>query len=479
MKDLLKTIRLGMLLFALPLVATAAATAHQFATDSSPVDLDSPASVSADTPDTLAAILRKHTIKMNREGSVQGRITGIQSDRQAVGLAELNVFFVQDGEIVNQTKTNSDGEFLVEGMSEGAYSFVATGENGFAAYGVQVVANSGSDQPNNIEASAVSPKFSVVQEILDNRVPEEITEEIQQLASRVQPNDVVSSNRVLLNNGQLSGNVIPIWGQRQSVDGTYVHIIKDDVKVAETQVNAKGEFTIDNIEPGIYDFVAAGPSGFAAVSFEAVQDVESVVEEVTSLDDIAIDVLDEAIDSEEVPVAIPDSASLPLDAAQGSGTSAPIISQGSGSSFAPSFDSGSSFIDSGSSFASPGFSNSLDVCTTCPQDGFVVDNSFVGNEVFSQPVSSPIEYAGEFTSVGGACGGSCGSAGNFSNFASSCGSCGSCCGGGGGGGGFLSRFGSGGGNLRRVLLLGAIAGGIVAIADDDDSAGTPPPVSPF
>lgn len=430
MKDLWKTIRLGMCLFALPLVATAAATAHQFATDSAPVDLDTTSAVSSETPNSLAAILRKHTIKMNRNGAVQGRITAIQSDRNVAGLADLNVFFVQDGEIINQTKTNNDGEFLIEGMTQGSYSFVATGENGFAAYGVQVVENSGSDQPNSIEASAVSPKFSVIQEILENRVPEQITEEVLELAANAEPNDVVSSNRVLLNNGQLTGNVIPIWGERQGVEGTFVHLIKDDVKVAETQVNSNGEFTVDNIEPGVYDFVAAGPSGFAAVSFEAVQ--QSAVE---------------VADTEEISVAIPETA-LPFDGSAYTAIAPQEIS---------------------------GFSPSLDVCTTCPQDGFVVDNSF-SNEVFSQPVASPIEYVGEVSSVGGSCGGSCGAAQNFTNFASSCGSCGSCCGGGGGGRGLFGALG-GGGRLRRILALGALAGGIIAIADDDD-AGTPTPVSP-
>ena len=53
-------------------------------------------------------------------------------------------------------------------------------------------------------------------------------------------------------------------------------MVRGEERVAETSVDSQGNFTFDDIEPGIYEFVAAGPDGHAAVSFEAVDVLEEV-----------------------------------------------------------------------------------------------------------------------------------------------------------------------------------------------------------
>ncbi len=415
-------IQWALMLAALPFLATAAASAHQWISANSPID----APVIADGNFSSA---RVHNIVLNRNGGIEGRVTNIDGE-EGQGLESLKVYFVRNGEIANETTTDENGKFHIDNMIEGAYSFVATGENGFAAYGVNVVAHAQGASTNIIEAAAVSPSFSVVQRILRDNLPAEIAQEIIEGSSNI-TDKMVGSNRIKLSNGTLTGHLVPLFGQTSDVEGTHVHIIQGDKQIAEVEANASGAFSVSNLEPGVYDFVAAGPTGIAAVSFQAIDDVITA----------------SSIDSDEIPVAIePAAAAAALPFQDVVNTDIP-------------FDA----------------SSSLDVCLTCQNDaGFVGQQAgFAGDPIVNTGYeAAPIEYASEAVSLGGACGGTCGAAADFSGF-SSCNTCNSCCGGAtaGGRGGIGGRlFGGrlGGTGLRRLALLGGIAGAVVAIATDDD-----------
>lgn len=493
MNDLWKTVRLGVYIFALPLVATAAASAHQWMTDANPVSV-------ADLPVAATVVdgqsvdnLRAHIITQNSDGVVKGRLVSIESkSREAVGLGGLKVYFSQNGEIAKQAYTGSDGSFAIEGLSAGAYSFIASGETGFAAYGVNVIA-SDSKATNVMEVAAVSPKFETVRQILDNRVPAKVADEIVELAksntNKVSPIEVNGSNRIMINSeGELVGNVVPIFGIHQSVAGTFVHIVKNDKQIAATQVDASGHFQIPDIAPGVYDFVAAGPAGFAAVGFEAIQEGDVVAEPME--------------DTEVVEASIPDSASIPESIIETDPTTmvdaaamvepvqdviATDIPMDAGYADGGYVDSG--YVDSGfdAGYVDPGYSSSLDVCMTCPQDNFVVadtvgyacDSCGGGEVVVDSYVAPPIEYIGEAVGCGCAAGGSCGGCGSFGGY-------GGCCAPGGGlrGGGLLGGLGGAlGGGLQTAARLGAIALGIYAIGEAIDEIDDPdqdaPPQSPF
>jgi hypothetical protein len=438
------------LLFALPMIATAVASAQHFAADSAPLVNESVAT--ADAAGFTAN--RVHTISLNRAGEVEGRIASFGDENaQVEGLADLKIFFVRNGEIAQETMTMEDGTFTVDGLSEGIYSFVATGESGFAAYGVRVLKFEDASEVNVMEAAAVSPHFSVVKSILKKNLPSDVANEIIAVSQNDSVERVVGSNRVRLNDGQLVGHVLPMLGEVSVVEGTQVHIIQDDEQVAQVEVNEQGSFMVSDLEPGVYDFVAAGPSGFAAVSFQAVD--AGVDVEVGEIGDSVL------ADSDEIPVAIP-------AAAQGSGTSAAIPTD-------IPFDTGiadGGFYDGG--IVDGGFSDSLDVCLTCQQDaGFVEEQiEYAGCDTCGEEViydSSPIEYASESLGCGCAAGGACGSCGDFSA-ATACNSCG----GGGSAGGLL-----GGLNFRRLGLLAAgIAIPIALAGGDDDADQVPSGASP-
>ncbi len=398
-----KKMRLGLALFALPFVASASAQEWD-----APMASSEPAAAATET---YLEGSRSHEVTLNRVGQLEGRITsGDQT-------GELNVYFVRDGKIVTRTTTQDGGYFIANNVSEGNYSFIATGRGGFVAYGVQVHAYDQATGVNAIEAATVSSGFSGIQRILKNSVPSQIAAEIRGVEQRdgaAEP--FAGSNIVKLVDGRLNGQVASVDLNRQPVYGTEVYIIQNDREIARTTADARGNFDVPNLESGIYDFIAAGSNGIAAIRFQAV-------------------------DSESA-----------LDQTNGENTFQPV-----------------SFRKTVASAAAA----SLQVCLTCEGDsGFVGEQiDYASNDaviVDSVPFdsTSPIEYASDSLGCGCAAGGSCGGSGSFSGAGT-----GLLRGGrlGGGGAGAAGLLGGGGSGFGRLIGLGGLAGGIVAIATDSDA----------
>lgn len=395
MNNQLKKLRLGLALFALPFVASA--SAQEWVAPAAPVEAS-----------TYLEGSRSHTVSLNRVGQLEGRITsGDQT-------GELNVYFVRDGQIITRTTTQDGGYFIAEGINEGDYSFIATGQGGFVAYGLQVTPYGQSTGVNAIEAATVSAGFKGIQRILKNSVPSQIAAEI----SGVQPREVsapafAGSNVVKLVDGQLSGQVATFDQNRQPVYGTEVFVIQNDREIARTTADSAGNFALRNLEAGTYDFIAAGSNGIAAVRFQAIDTDSS--------------------DAPFQPVSFRKTAAATAAA-------------------------------------------SLQVCLTCEADSefvgeqidYCANDAVIVDSVPSEP-TAPIEYAAESLGCGCAAGGSCGSCGSFSGASTSL------LGGGGGfsGGGALI---GGGGSFRRLIGLGGLAGAVVALATDED--GVPVQASP-
>jgi len=426
-------------LAALPFLATAAASAHQWISTNAPIE----ASVSIDS---VLPSTRVHNIVLNRAGGIEGRITMMNSN-ETVALDSLSVFFIQNGEVVSESSTDQNGKFFVENIGQGPYSFIATGETGFAVYGVNVVEYQAGASDNIMEAAAVSPNMTIVKQILEENLPQEVAQEILEDSSNI-TEDMVGGNRVKLNNGTLNGHVIPLLGEIANAEGTSIFIVRQGQKVAQVIADANGAFSIEDFKPGVYDFVATGPTGFAAISFEAVADTDTA--------------RSSFVESDEIPVAIAPQGSSTRSGGFGSGS----VGDG-GFGGGQVFDGG--FVDGGFGGGQVYDTGSLDVALASPDAGFVdfgtggCSTCGGGCDTCSQSVAAPVEVVSESFTTGGACGGSCGCCGDFSGIASAPR--------GGalrGGGRLLGGQGLGGVGLRRLLLLGGLAGGVVAIAVDDD-----------
>lgn len=409
MNNHLKKLRLGLALFALPFVASASAQEW--------VAPAVPTATAAQTDNYLEGS-RSHSVTLNRVGQLEGRIT---SGNQT---GELNVYFVREGKIVTRTTTQDGGYFIADGVTEGDYSFIATGQGGFVAYGVQVKPYDQVTGVNAIEAATVSAGYDGIQRILKNSVPSQIAAEISGVERReVSAPAFAGSNVVKLVNGQLSGKVATFDQNRQPVYGTEVFVIQNDRQIARTTADANGSFTVASLDAGTYDFIAAGSNGIAAVRFQAVND-DSVL----------------------------NSTSDPFQ---------PV-----------------SFRKTVAATASA----ALQVCLTCEADsGFVeeqidycANDAVIVDSVPSEP-TAPIEYASESLGCGCAAGGSCGSCGSFSGAGAGLVGRGGLLGGGGGFGGGGALIG-GGGSFSRLIGLGGLAGGIIALSTDSD--GSPVQASP-
>jgi len=254
-----KTIKFGLMLLALPLVATAAASAHLQIVESSPISVGTEALASSEA---TVGLDRVHTVALNRNGGVDGRIVIFDASSSVRGLSNLDVRFVRNGQTIGQTTTDSNGVFAVQSLPEGIYSFVASGENGFAAYSVRVVADSSGSYQDVMEAVAV-PQVAMVKDIFKTAPSSSPS------SADKDSMDESGANRVVLKNGSLSGRILS--AKTGGVQNTQVHILKDGISIATVMVDEQGHYTVPDMKPGVYAMVAVGPEGVAAVGFEAIE----------------------------------------------------------------------------------------------------------------------------------------------------------------------------------------------------------------
>lgn len=171
-----------------------------------------------------------------------------------------------------QTITDENGNFQLERVGQGPFSFVTTGPTGFSAYGINVLAHAGGQNNLNVmEAELVSPGISGIKQVLLENFPAEIAEEIMQstLTAKTQPTPTTAAHKIRLINGQLHGQVTSVASGEQQVPGAIVNLIQNGSRIADVQVDQQGNFKIPDLEPGVYDFIAVGINGIAAIRFEA------------------------------------------------------------------------------------------------------------------------------------------------------------------------------------------------------------------
>ena len=367
---------------------------------------------------TSAANSSTHTIALNEYGGIVGQVASIdQSSRTATGLSGLDIFFVRDGEILEQAQTNAQGDFEINGLEEGAYSFYAAGKNGLAAYGVYVTSEPQAASQNILEAVTASTSNRALEQLIQNGAPAEVAQSLQNAIQSVsQGTEVQTNKQIRLINGRLYGQISTLFSEEQSIAGVPVQLIQGTETIAQVETDADGAFSIPDVEPGVYDYIIGGTNGFAAGSLEAVGNTSSTQQvafrrTITQLD---------------ACLTCPNSfVDQPVDFAQG-------------------------------------------------QDTFL-------EPAYADTTSAPIEYAGESVSYGGASGGCCGASNVVSNFDGGgivrgrfgLQGGGACCNPVGGrlggrvGGRLGGLVGGGNGGFSRLLSIAGLGVAVVAIADDD------------
>jgi hypothetical protein len=266
MKDFLIVAKLAAYVFALPLLATAAVSAHQFFQPDDTISSVAVAktSVSENTFVGLADTYRQHTIAKNEDGLISGQVWLVDSASKN-GLADSKVFFVKDGKIAKQVYTNPDGSFSVKGLETGAYSFVVSNVEGVATFGVNIVDDENAQ--GQMEVVVVSKNSSEAEKVLNKN-----GEELENV--KLTRESVRGSNVAKLVDGELAGRLYSTYRDVDFTDAVVKIFNTEKEVVAEVKTDADGNFVVADLENGYYEFVAAGPQGYAAFGFEAIESTE-------------------------------------------------------------------------------------------------------------------------------------------------------------------------------------------------------------
>ena len=82
-------LKAGVLLFALPLVATAAVSASQWVNDTAPIDLNVEV---AEIENNIGAT-RVHTVALNPSGAIEGRVASLEAEGTK-GISDLSLIHI-------------------------------------------------------------------------------------------------------------------------------------------------------------------------------------------------------------------------------------------------------------------------------------------------------------------------------------------------------------------------------------------------
>ena len=222
----------------------------------------------------LNQLFSKQWVRLNKDNSITGNLVQLtENDKTAI--AGLPVALVRDGEVTYRTTADKNGAFSFKDVEIGSYSLVTRTNESIAAFALQVLDSDSSHLTSDVEVRVVRPAGSKVKEILRAQT-------LPTYAVRAENAPVVlkdplgesrsfSKSHVVKTDG--NGNLL---GQLGSVNANtnlsdmQVYVLKDGEEVGRTRVGKDGKFAFKGLTPGVYGFVAAGNSGFAATSFQLI-----------------------------------------------------------------------------------------------------------------------------------------------------------------------------------------------------------------
>ncbi len=287
MKELFKTLRLAFYVCALPLVATAVASAHNWmnSDESSRRALDElsnvlSTSVNAGKPIFEHFSSHPHVLYVDEAGGVSGRLILRGEDASdRFGAKDMRVTLNRRGIVIAEATSDEAGVFRFENVAPNAYTFIASSPEHVATFGVYIYANENnvpSAKENQIDVMTASANVAEVRKVLNGNINSSEVVSYYHRPAETELKVASGPNRVLQKeDGSINGRVVPLqWledaSSKYDVTGNKVHLFGKSGLVATVPVDADGKYKIEDIEPGFYDFVAFGPHGAAAFSIEIV-----------------------------------------------------------------------------------------------------------------------------------------------------------------------------------------------------------------
>jgi hypothetical protein len=87
-----------------------------------------------------SSVLKHHEVAIGADGTLSGRTRRVHPQTgRPTRLRRLNVFLVQNNEVVSQAPVSENGTFTFTSVTPGTYSFVASGLEGFTAFSLRAV----------------------------------------------------------------------------------------------------------------------------------------------------------------------------------------------------------------------------------------------------------------------------------------------------------------------------------------------------
>lgn len=229
--------------------------------------------VSVSSGPVLNQLFSKQWVCLTKEGSIDGSLVQLVGNDKTP-LAGLPIALVRDGEIAYSALADEAGSFKFENVRTGYYSLVTRTNETIAAFSLQVLDAENTHLSSSVEVRVVRPAGLKVKEILRSQT-------LPTFAVRAELPEVSKdplgdsrsfskSQFVKLDaNGKLTGQLGSVLPSADMSD-MVVYVLKNGEEVARAISDKQGKFSVEGLRPGVYGFVAAGNSGFAATSFQLV-----------------------------------------------------------------------------------------------------------------------------------------------------------------------------------------------------------------
>lgn len=162
--------------------------------ETAPTPENAPEEPVPDDSSTAGTHLKHHSVRIQDDGSVIGRMGRLHASGAAASRAKrMNVFLVRDNAVASQAAVNEAGFFKFKNVAPGLYSFVSAGADGFCAFSVMAVSSqqvASNDVQNEIRFTAM--QFGETFSLFSIPVPTEhlnyVLQRLEQFAAAYSPN---------------------------------------------------------------------------------------------------------------------------------------------------------------------------------------------------------------------------------------------------------------------------------------------------
>ncbi len=242
--------------------------------------------------DRVSETLRGNWIMVDSNGRFDGSVTAAAG----ADVSRMQIFLLNRGRLVKQTALNAGGRFEFNNVSQGAYSIIGWGENGFFAFGLNILQNNPNNKGeigNRISATAFQNRTTINTDWIKYYSPQvkfrvfgaySSGQEAgapaallgfkglaKNLPTSVASTSLSSRSVSRLADGRLVGRVHQmnsLNGRPVDVRSTKVMLFQGDIVVASTTTDNYGTFAFNDVPDGSYGLAAVGADGVGLIGID-------------------------------------------------------------------------------------------------------------------------------------------------------------------------------------------------------------------